>query len=212
MNMNRIILASASPRRREILRKAGLKFTIDKSGWEEEVIPGMSPESLARFLSRRKAETVAARHRNALVIAADTFIVLEGKVLGKPRTKREAKKMLKALSGKSHIVITGLTIIASGSGRTVSRSVKTRVLFRRLRSREIESYIRSGEPFDKAGGYAIQGLGAAFIERIEGDFLNVVGLPLRALARALKGFSVSVSWSEAGLYRPAFPSKDVISS
>lgn len=190
--MKKIVLASASPRRKEILKNAGLIFEVDKSGCEEKITPGLRPQALARSLSRQKAESVAARHKNALVIAADTFIVLKEKVLGKPHTEREAIRMLGTLSGKEHTVITGFTIVDTGSGKTISRSVKTRVHFRRLEPKDIESYVKSGEPLDKAGGYAIQGLGSALVRKIEGDFLNVVGLPLGALLKGLKEFGVHV--------------------
>ncbi len=191
--MKQIILASASPRRREILRRTGLRFRVDESGSEEKITRGLTPEALARSLSRQKAEAVAARHRNAIVIAADTFIVFKGRVLGKPHTAREAMNMLKALSGRVHTVITGFTVMDTVSGKIVSRSSKTKVHFRKLTLREIETYVKSGEPLDKAGGYAIQGLGSAFIRKIEGDFLNVVGLPLSALVRCLTTFGVHMS-------------------
>ncbi len=190
LKTRRIILASGSPRRREILEKTGLRFRVDESGCEEEIIAGLSPRALARSLSRQKAAAIASKHENALIIAADTFIFLEGKVLGKPHNAKEAIRMLKALSGKAHTVITGFTIFDTRSGKTMSRSVETRVHFKRLRQKEIEDYVKSGEPLDKAGGYGIQGLGAALVEKIEGDFLNVVGLPLCALTKGLKEFGV----------------------
>ncbi len=190
--MKHIILASASPRRREILEKTGLRFRVDESGCEEKITPGLSPRALARTLSRQKAGSVAAKYKSALVIGADTFIVLKSKILGKPHTAKEAIRMLKTLSGKVHTVITGFTIIDTERGRTISRSVKTRVYFKRLGSKDIEDYVKSGEPLDKAGGYAIQGLGAPLIEKIEGDFFNVVGLPLSALIKELKEFGVHV--------------------
>ncbi len=190
--MKHIILASASPRRSEILEKTGLRFRVDESGCEEKITPGLSPQALARSLSRQKAEAIAAKYKNALVIGADTFIVLKGEILGKPHTAKEAIRMLRTLSGKAHTVITGFTIINTESGKTISRSVKTRVYFKRLGPKDIEDYVKSGEPLDKAGGYAIQGLGAALIEKIEGDFFNVVGLPFSALIKGLKEFGIRV--------------------
>ncbi|MEW6600668.1 MAG: nucleoside triphosphate pyrophosphatase [Nitrospirota bacterium] len=190
--MKKIILASASPRRKEILGITGLKFGVCVSDYEEDLELALRPRELARFLSRKKAEAVSGKYRNALIIAADTFIVLKNTILGKPHTDREAEKMLGLLNGKAHSVITGFTILDTGTGKKLSRSVETKVFFKRLSKEEIRAYVRSKEPLDKAGAYAIQGLGAVFIERIEGDYLNVVGLPLCALTECLKKFGVSV--------------------
>jgi septum formation protein len=191
--VKRIILASASPRRREILKKTGLKFIVDASRDEEKFRPGPGPRALARFLSLQKAQSVAARHRNALIISADTFIFFKGKVLGKPHTKEEALRMLRRLNGRVHTVITGFTIIDTKSGKKISRSAETKVYFRRLTMKEIESYVASGEPLDKAGAYAIQGLGALLVRKVEGDFFNVVGLPLDMVMQGLKEFGVNVT-------------------
>ncbi len=191
-NSTTIILASASPRRREILEKAGLKFQVDASDYEEEMVSDLTPHQLARFLSREKAEAVARKYKNALIIAADTFIVFKGKIFGKPLTGTEAKRMLKTLSGKSHSVITGFTIMDTDGNKRLSRSVETRVYFKKMTMREIESYVKSGEPLDKAGAYAIQGLGAVIVKKIEGDYFNVMGLPLNALMESLKRFGVDV--------------------
>ena len=191
-NTKIIILASASPRRKEILAKTGLKFKVDESAYEEKIVAGLKPDSLARFLSRGKARDVARRHRNALVIAADTIVVSRGRLFAKPRTVEEAREMLNTLSGKAHSVITGFTIIDTESKRELSRSVKSKVFFKRLSRDEIDAYIRSGEPLDKAGAYGIQGLGAVLIRKIEGDFFNVVGLPLYALSESLKKFGIKV--------------------
>ena len=190
--MKAIILASASPRRRDILKKTGLKFTVDGSCDEEKFKLGMGPRALARSLSLQKAQSVAARHRNALIIAADTFILLKGEVLGKPHTEEEALRMLKRLNGRVHSVITGFTIIYTKSGKKISRSAETKVHFRRLTMKQIESYVASGESLDKAGGYAIQGLGAVLVKKIEGDFFNVVGLPLKMVTQGLKEFGVNI--------------------
>ncbi|HXX80860.1 MAG TPA: Maf family protein [Thermodesulfovibrionales bacterium] len=194
--MKAIILASASPRRRDILEKTGLKFTVDASCYEEKFTSKMGPRALARFLSLQKAQSVAARHRNALIIAADTLIFFEGEVFGKPHTKEEALRMLRRLNGGVHTVVTGFTIIDTKSGKKMSRSAETMVHFRRLTTKQIEPYIASGEPLDKAGGYAIQGQGAFLIRKIEGDFFNVVGLPLRMVIQGLKEFGVNISLSK----------------
>ena len=140
----------------------------------------------------RKAEYVAARHKNAIIIAADTVVVCRGKIIGQPRSKTEAKKMLKMLSGRMHKVITGFTIIDTGTARKISGAEETKVFFRKLSGEEIESYVNSGEPKGKAGAYAVQGLGSLIVRRIEGDYFNVVGLPLKSLTEDLKKFGVSV--------------------
>ena len=191
-NIKTIILASASPRRKEILEKTGLKFRVDKSEYEEKIDPGLKPHELARFLSCKKARHVARRHREALIIAADTIVVLRGRLFGKPRNEEEAKEMLRALSGKAHSVITGFTIIDTAIKKEISRSAESKVFFKRLSADEIEAYIRSGEPLDKAGAYGVQGLGAVIVKRIEGDFFNVMGLPLNALTESLKKFGIKV--------------------
>jgi len=191
-NSRTIILASASPRRKEILEKTGLHFTVDESSYEEETDSGLRPRELARYLSREKAREVARRHRNALIIAADTIVVSGGRLFGKPRRKQEAREMLKALSGKSHSVITGFTIIDTKEKKEFSKTVESKVFFKKLSADEIEAYIRSGEPFDKAGAYGIQGLGAVIVKKIEGDFFNVMGLPLNALSGSLKKFGINV--------------------
>lgn len=191
--MRKIILASASPRRKEILRKTGLNFSICTSDYKEDINLSLKPRALAKFLSRKKAEAVAHKYKNAIIIAADTFIVFKNRLLGKPHTDKEAEKMLNMLNGKAHSVITGFTIMDTASKKILSRSVETKVYFKKLGRKEINAYVRSKEPLDKAGAYAIQGLGSVFIERIDGDFLNVVGLPLRALTESLKKFGITVA-------------------
>ncbi len=190
--MKELILASASPRRREILAKTGLEFRVDAGDYEEKMDLGLEPHKLARFLSREKARAVAGRYGNAIIIAADTFIVFKDKLLGKPRTAGEARKMLVMLSGKAHVVITGFTILDTGAGKKLSGSMETKVFFKKLTPKEIETYVRSKEPLDKAGAYAIQELGAVLVRKIEGDYFNVMGLPLSALADGLKKFGVHV--------------------
>ena len=190
--MKTIILASASPRRKELLGKIGLKFEVEPSNQEEVVSSGLEPRELAKEISLEKAQAVASSHQNAIVIAADTFGVFRGKIVGKPRTEAEARKMLAMLSGRSHRVITGFTIIDTDSNKTLSRTVETRVYFRKLTPKEIDAYVKTGEPLGKAGAYAIQGLGSVIVEKIEGDYYNVIGLPLSALAESLKEFGVCV--------------------
>jgi septum formation protein len=191
-NMKTIILASASPRREELLKKIGLKFKAEPSNYEENISYELEPHELAKLLSLEKAKLVAKNHKNVLIIAADTLIVFEGKILGKPRTKTEAREMLERINGKPHSVITGFTIVDSGSNKALSRSVETKVHLRKLSSTEIDAYVKSQEPLDKAGAYAIQGLGSVIVEKIEGDYFNVVGLPLSALVESLKEFGVHI--------------------
>lgn len=191
MPEKKIVLASASPRRKEILGLTGLDFVIDPSDYEEDMELDLKPHRLALFLSSEKAKAVARKHSNALIIAADTFIVFRDHLLGKPHVSREAIRMLQLLSGKAHSVITGFTVMDADTGKKLSRQVETRVYFRKMTEQEIRAYVRTGEPLDKAGAYAIQGLGAVFIKKIEGDYFNVVGLPLSSLMEVLKKFGVS---------------------
>ena len=190
--MKTIILASASPRRKELLEKLGLEFEVEPSNYVEDMRSRQKPHELARSISLAKALAVASKHRDAIVIAADTFVVLGGQILGKPHTESEARRMLEAINGKPHSVITGFSIIDVGKSKKLSRSVETKTYIRKLTSAEIEAYVNSKEPLDKAGAYAIQGLGAVIVERIEGDYFNVMGLPLSALTEALKEFGVDI--------------------
>lgn len=171
---------------------------MDPGDFDEEAASASGPEEMARELSWGKARSVADRHAGAIIIAADTLVVLGDRVLGQPRTHAQARQMLRALQGRTHSVITGFTIIDTGSGRAVTRSAETRVHLRTLASGEIDAYVRTGEPLDKAGGYAIQGRGAVLVDRIEGDYSNVVGLPLSALAQALGELGVMVLPGPAG--------------
>jgi septum formation protein len=196
-NQRTIILASASPRRRELLEKIGLKFAVDPSLYPEDVPAGphsasLSPEGIVKALSMGKAAAVALKHPDAIVIAADTLGVLRGKIIGKPGTAEEARGMLLEMSGKSHRVITGFTILDNATRKMITRTIDTRVYFRRLSLEEINNYVKTGEPLDKAGAYAIQGLGSLIVEKINGDYYNVMGLPLNALAESLKEFGIRI--------------------
>jgi septum formation protein len=190
--MKRIILASASPRREELLEKIGLKFEVEPSNYAEDMRSELSPDELAKSISLEKAKVVASKHKNAIVIAADTFIVFRGKIMGKPDTEAEAIKMLMTLRGKSHSVITGFTILDTDRNKVLTKSVETIIHIKNLTPEEIDVYVKSKEPLDKAGAYAIQGLGSVIVERIEGDYFNVMGLPLSALAEGLKEFGVRI--------------------
>ena len=197
--MKKLILASASPRRRELLQKIGLKFEVDASNCAEEIDPAALPEELVRRISIDKAKAVAPRHQNAVIIAADTIGVIGKKVLGKPHTAAEARKMLAQISGKAHLVITGLTVLDTATGKTITKTVTTKVYIKKLTRAEIDAYVATGEPLDKAGAYGIQGLGAVIVEKIEGDYFNVVGLPLFTLTEVLKEFGISV-WENTHFY------------
>ena len=188
----KIVLASASPRRRELLEKIGLEFEVDPGNHAEQLQPTSDPHVLAREISLKKASVVAGKHTDALIIAADTFIVFGDTILGKPENKTESRKMLTTLNGKTHVVITGYSILDTKSGKTVSGSAETIVHMKELSPREIDAYVKSQEPIGKAGAYAIQGIGAVIIDRIEGDYFNVVGLPLASLTESLKEFGVYI--------------------
>ncbi len=190
--MKTIILASASPRRKALLKQLGLKFKVDTGVQEEVLTADEYPHQLARHISLRKALSVAGNYQDAIIIAADTFGIIDGQILGKPHSENEARDMLQTISGLCHAVITGFTIVDTDTNKTISSSVETKVFIRPLTPMEIENYVKSGEPLDKAGAYAIQGLGAVIVEKIEGDYANVMGLPLCALATALKEFGINV--------------------
>ncbi|HBG93660.1 MAG: septum formation protein Maf [Nitrospirae bacterium RIFOXYB2_FULL_43_5] len=188
--MKKIILASASPRRKEILALTGLRFRVEPSDYEEILDNAIKPHNLAKLLSLEKAMAVAGKYRDALIIAADTFIVFKRKFLGKPHTSQEARKMLSLLNGKFHSVITGYTILDTGTGKKITRSVETKVWFKNASAQELDAYVATREPIGKAGAYAIQGRGAVMVKKIEGDYLNVVGLPLFDLVESLRKFGI----------------------
>ena len=186
-----IILASGSPRRRELMELAGYTFTVEVSDADENVAEE-DPGRMVEELSLRKATAVAALHQgdkgNCRIIGADTIVVLEGRVLGKPEDEKDAARMLRALSGRSHEVYTGVSILTMKDGAVTGRRQFhecTRVRMREISEEEIASYIRTGEPMDKAGAYGIQGKAAIFISGIEGDYFNVVGLPVCHLSGIL---------------------------
>jgi septum formation protein len=186
----KIILASTSPRRKELLSGTGLEFEIIAGNYEEDMTLPVPPQDLVTHLSRGKAESVSSPDRNAIIIAADTIVALGNLVLGKPHAKEKAKEMLCKLSSSTHQVITGFTIKDEKSNKIISRAVVSHVVFRRLEDLEIDEYVETGEPLDKAGAYAIQGLAQKFIERIEGDESNIVGLPVQALLEELEKFGI----------------------
>ncbi len=187
-----IILASNSPRRRELLAQIGIRdFQILSPDVDETVEPGLSPARMVETLSLRKARAAAGRAgAEDLIIAADTVVALDGRVLGKPRDQEEAFAMLSALSGREHRVYTGVTVL--GGGQAATEHEETAVDFRALSPEEIRDYIATGEPMDKAGAYGIQGVGALLVQGIRGDYCNVVGLPVFRLGRMLSGFGVKL--------------------
>lgn len=189
-----IILASASPRRRELLGHLGLEFRVAPSDVDETpLVQAMrDPERLVAALAEAKAMPVARMHPGALVIGADTIVVLDGEILGKPVDARQARAMLERLAGRTHRVYTGVAIVEGGSGRAEVGVESTAVTFGPMTPETIERYVRTGEPLDKAGAYGIQGLGATLVERVEGCYFNVVGLPLFRLARMLEAFGVRI--------------------
>ncbi len=192
--MKKIILASQSPRRREILLEAGVKHTVIPSNADENISGEMSCEQFVMELALLKGAEVAKRvGKNSLVISADTIVVFDVEIMGKPKDLDDATAMLTKLSGNWHSVLTGYCVISSDTGEASVKYEKTRVKFRELTKKEILSYVRSGESMDKAGSYGIQGKGRLLVEKIEGDYFNVVGLPICALSKMLKedfGFDI----------------------
>lgn len=185
------ILASGSPRRRELLEMLGVPdLTIRPATGPERATPGAGPEQTVRELSLHKAQEVAQTCApEDIIIAADTIVYLDGAILGKPKDHDDAVRMLTALSGREHIVYTGVAVLRGGELRQAAE--RTAVRFRTLTPAEIERYIATGEPMDKAGAYGIQGLGSLFVEKIDGDFYNVMGLPVERLGRTLARFGVN---------------------
>ena len=185
----RIILASQSPRRRELLERMGITdFNVIPAQADEIYQRAHTPADVVESLSRRKCIEVAASHPEDLVIAADTVVTIDGHILGKPHTEGEATRMLRVLSGREHKVYTGVTV--SCGGKSVTEHEATSVRFRKLAEADIIRYVATGEPMDKAGAYGIQGYGCLLVEGILGDYYNVMGLPVCRLARLLAGFGV----------------------
>ncbi len=189
----RLILASASLRRAEILRDAGYHFSVLSSAVDETPFPGEAPQDLVQRLAEAKAELAATRAIGpGILIAADTEVVLDGHIFGKPRSSDDARRMLEKLSGRTHSVLTGVCVIRLPDAERISFVETTLVTFAPLFDEEITRYLATGEPHDKAGAYAIQGYAARYIPRIEGCYFNVVGLPLARLQHAL----IELGWTE----------------
>jgi septum formation protein len=182
---NPLVLASSSPRRKELLAQLGIPFEPIESGIDETAFGGLSPAELACQVAVRKAESVRHRYPQRWILGADTIVVLKRRIFGKPRDTRECREMLLSLSGRNHRVITAFCLV-DPSGITVHReAVHTRVKVKKMSEGEIEAYIKTGEPFGKAGGYAIQAIGSFMIERIAGSYTNVVGLPVHEVINAM---------------------------
>lgn len=194
--MKKIILASTSPQRRKLLQKLNIPFETEESDYEEDLTLKLSPEELVKKLSLGKASVVAKNHHDAVVIGADTIIVFNGIVMGKPHTKEKALEMLQKLNGNEHVVITGYTIIDTENNKVETSSVITKVLFHKVEEGKLEEYVNSGEALDKAGAYAIQGNGAFLVKSVEGEYTNVIGLPLISLASSLSHFGISATYDE----------------
>jgi len=195
MSKKKIILASKSPRRQEILRNGGIEFNVKPSGITEDIKEELSPRQLAEELSKRKAQYVAKFNSLSIVIGADTVVAFGNRVLDKPKSESYAIETLRTLSGKTHQVFTGFTIIDTKSGKSLTSSEKTDVTFRKLTDEEIKTYVNSGDPMDKAGAYGIQSGAGVFIDHIDGDYLNVVGLP-STIFPALEEFGIKVKKSK----------------
>ncbi|ELK41046.1 Maf-like protein [Brevibacillus agri] len=187
-----LILASSSPRRRELLQALGIPFTVMTSDVDETTAPGLSPAQVVEELSLRKAREVAARLTEGVVLGSDTIVVLDGHILGKPADEADAFRMLSMLQGREHTVYSGVALIDAASGRSEVAHSHTDVKIRPLSEAEIKSYIATKEPMDKAGSYAIQGIGATIVEGITGDYFTVVGLPLCLTSKLLARFGMPI--------------------
>lgn len=195
----RIILASNSPRRKELLSQLGVVFDIIPSEFEEQLVEGMTPaETVEHFAAMKASDVAGSIEEEALVIGSDTIVYLD-EIMGKPADRQEAASMLRRLSGKQHLVLSGISIINTATGEQLTGHEVTRVRMKELSDDEIYAYIDTGEPMDKAGAYAIQGIGSLFVEGIEGDYFNVVGLPLFRLGRMLEQFGRKLIITTGGM-------------
>jgi septum formation protein len=189
--MRKLILASGSPRRRELLERIGLTFSVQAADVDETLVPGLTAQEQVIRLSQLKAQAVAKSVTDdAAVLSADTVVVRDGEILGKPKSPEDAAAMLKSLSGRSHLVLTGMTLWTPEGAR--SHCEETEVHIRDLSEKEILAYVATGEPLDKAGAYGIQGYAAVFVEKLVGDYYNVMGLPLCALTPMLRAAGIPV--------------------
>lgn len=182
MTKEKLILASGSPRRLELLQKIGIQPEVIKS-WAEEIEGDFQPENLVLANAMIKGLVVSQKYPNRTVLSADTVVAIDGKILGKPKNAAHAKEILQTLSGKTHSVFTGIAVLENE--KYIKKVVESKVTFKILRDPEIEAYIQTGEPFDKAGAYGIQGIGGKFVAKFEGDMENIIGLPTKTLMQIL---------------------------
>lgn len=186
-----IILASKSPRRQELLKLLGLEFTVHTADIDEHMDPSLPPEQEVARVSAEKARAVAKDcAEEDIIISADTIVVIDGQILGKPKSEADAIRMLNLLSGRRHEVMTGLTVLSGGQSQT--QVVRTGIEFRRLTDREIDAYVATGEPMDKAGAYGIQGRASIFVSHLDGDYFCVMGLPVCTLTQMLRERGITV--------------------
>ena len=195
---SRLILASKSPRRYELVKQVGLDFEVISSRVMEDIVQKESPKEHVIRLAEAKARDIASGYPDRWVIAADTIVYINGSILGKPKSREEAMEMLHRLSGQEHWVLTGFSVFHLGEGKSDKEAVQTAVKMKTLSPTEMEWYVQTGEPFDKAGGYAIQGIGSFMIESIRGSYTNVVGLPLCELIQMLNRLG-AIAISESGI-------------
>lgn len=181
----KIVLASSSPRRKALLDTLGLPFTVEVPDVDEGLLPAEEPSAHVLRLAVEKARIVAGRHASGLVIGADTIVVLDGRIIGKPEDPAEARQMLGELAGRTHRVFTGVAVADAATGRVTSRVACSRVTMAAMEPEEIVRYVGTGEPLDKAGAYAVQGLGGRYVSRVDGSLSNVIGLPLEDLRQLL---------------------------
>lgn len=189
--VSKIVLASTSPRRAELLKQIGVEFELASGNVQERPHPDEAPADYITRLARAKVIAVAQERETGLIIGADTVVVLEGQLLGKPNDEADAERMLRSLSGRWHAVMTGVALYDVATGQEVADFDKTLVRFARLSNQEIEWYVKTGEPMDKAGAYGIQGLGGLFVDEIAGNYYNVVGLPLPLVYRLARRLGYS---------------------
>lgn len=193
LEKRKIILASTSASRREMLKRTSIEFTVEPSAYEENMAADLKPHDLVQTFSQGKARAVAAKHDDAIIIGADSVAVLDGKILGKPKDEAEARAMLRSLSGREHVFLTGFTVIDAKNGQEVTRAVENTVTFRKLSDADITAYVNSGEPLaGHAGAYAAQGRGAFLIASVNGEYSNMLGLPLVTLAQVMLDFGVNL--------------------
>ena len=195
--MLRLTLASASPRRRELLARLGLPFDVVPSAVEETLAHDAPIAAQAAALALAKARDVAVRLGHGLVLGADTLVVLDGRPFGKPGSRQEARRMLLALGGRSHEVVTGVAVVDAAARREATEAVVSRVVMRAYTPAEVDAYVATPEPYDKAGAYAVQGEGGRLVVRVEGCYTNVIGLPLTTTARLLRAFGLEPATAPA---------------